>query len=155
VKTFKDKDDRDWQIELTIGAARRVKDLLGINLLELDKGDPPLLTQLGTDEMLLVDVIYCLIKPQADAAEVTDEMFGCSLDGEAVWAACNAFYAELIDFFRLRGRTDKAEAVKKQMTIIKLSVQKAETLIQSVDLEKTFGTESTRLQASLGLTPAT
>ena len=114
MKTFKDKDGRDWQIELTIGAARRVRDLLGVNLLELDKGDPPLLTQLGTDEMLLVDVIYCLIKPQADAAEVTDEMFGCSLDGEAVWSACNAFYAELIDFSGCGGGRTKPRPSKNR-----------------------------------------
>ncbi|MBU0717313.1 MAG: hypothetical protein KJ749_03615, partial [Planctomycetes bacterium] len=59
-----------------------VKGLLDVNLLELEAGDPPLLTRLGTDVILLCDVIFALVKPQADTSGVTDEQFGAALGGE-------------------------------------------------------------------------
>ena len=87
MKTFTDSAGRTWTVSLTIDAAKRVKGLLDVNLLELEAGDPPLLTKLGTDVILLCDVIFALVKPQADAAGVSDEQFGAAL-GEIGRASC-------------------------------------------------------------------
>jgi len=40
-----------------------------------ETGDPPLLTRLGTDVILLCDVIFASVKPQADQHGVSDEQF--------------------------------------------------------------------------------
>ena len=112
MKTFTDTAGRTWTIALTIDAAKRVKGLLDVNLLELEAGDPPLLTKLGTDVILLCDVIFALVKPQADQQGVTDEQFGAALGGEAILAAQTALYEELVHFFRGLGRNDLAKAVK-------------------------------------------
>jgi len=133
--SFKDNQDRQWELNLTIGSVRRVKGLLDINLLEPEAGEPPLLTRLGTDEMLLVDVIFCLCKPQADENNISDEQFGEGLGGEAILAAQQAFYDELVDFFRKRGRTDRATAVMKQAKVIRMAVEKVTTIVESLDLE--------------------
>ena len=99
MKTFTDNAGRAWTLALTIGAAKRVKSLLGVNLLELEAGDPPLLTRRGTDVILLCDAIFALVKPQADAAGVTDEQFAAAMGGDAILATCQtAFYEELVDF---------------------------------------------------------
>ena len=50
MKSFKDNAGHDWHISLNIGTAMLVKDRLDIDLLQPEKGDPPLITQLGTDE---------------------------------------------------------------------------------------------------------
>ena len=67
MKSFTDNAGRTWTLSLTLGAAERVKALVDVDLLEpCDAGDPPLLTRLGTEVALLCDVIFALIKPQAD-----------------------------------------------------------------------------------------
>lgn len=135
MKTFTDSAGRTWTLSLTLDAAKRVKGLLDVNLLELERGDPPLLTRLGTDVILLCDVIFCLVKPQADASGVTDEQFGAALGGEAILAAQTALYEELVDFFRKAGRADLARAVAAQRRIIDLAVERTEARIESFDLE--------------------
>ena len=158
MKTFTDSAGRTWTVSLTIDAAKRVKGLLNINLLELEAGDPPLLTKLGTDVILLCDVIFALIKPQADAAGVSDEQFGAALGGEVILAAQTAFYEELVDFFRKLGRTDLAKAVDAQRRMIDLAVRRIETRIDRLDLEaaveSTLGEPSTSSPPSSESTPA-
>ena len=138
MKTFTDNAGRTWTVSLTIDAAKRVRGLLSVNLLEPEAGDPPLLTRLGTDVILLCDVVFALIKPQADAAGVTDEQFAAALGGDVILAAQTAFYEELVVFFRKLGRTDLAKAVDAQRRMIDLAVRRIETRIDRLDLEATI-----------------
>jgi len=158
MKTFTDTAGRTWTIALTIDAAKRVKGLLDVNLLELESGDPPLLTRLGTDVILLCDVIFALIKPQADTAGVTDEQFGAALGGEAILAAQTALYEELVHFFRGLGRSDLAKAVEAQRRMIDMAVARIETRIDKLDLEAaietTLGESFTNSPASAESIPA-
>ena len=157
MKTFTDTAGRTWTIALTIDAAKRVKGLLDVNLLELESGDPPLLTRLGTDVILLCDVIFALVKPQADANGVTDEQFGAALGGEAILAAQTALYEELVLFFQGLGRSDLAKAVDTQRRMIDLAVSRIETRIDKLDLEAaietTLGDSSTSWPASAASPP--
>jgi len=163
MKTFKDTRDREWKIALTFGAAKRVKDLLGVNLLALDAGDPPLLTRLGTDVMLLCDVIFALIKPQADEQNVTDEQFGAALGGEAILNAQAAFYEELVLFSQGLGRTDLAKTIHAQAAMIKKAVAlvtdkidaSAERQIAKIEseIETILGDSSTNSPESAESTP--
>ncbi|GMV98592.1 MAG: hypothetical protein AMXMBFR83_29410 [Phycisphaerae bacterium] len=158
MKTFNDTTGRTWTLALTIDAAKRVKSLLDVNLLELEAGDPPLLTRLGTDVILLCDVIFALVKPQADAAGVSDQEFGAALGGDVVLAAQTAFYEELVDFFRKLGRRDLAKAVDAQRRMIDLAVARIETRLDKLDLEAaietTLGEPSTSSPPSSASTPA-
>ena len=158
MKTFPDTTGRTWTIALTIDAAKRVRSLLDVNLLELEAGDPPLLTRLGTDVILLCDVIFALVKPQADAAGVSDEQFAAALGGETILAAQTAFYEELVDFFRKLGRGDLAKAVDAQRRIIDLAIARIETRIDRLDLEAavetTLGEPSMSSPPSSESTPA-
>jgi len=135
MKEFRDSAGRTWPVQLTVGSAKRVRDLLGVDLLAPEQGEPPLLTRLGTDEMLICDVLYCLVKPQADAKGVSDEQFGESLGGEAIARGMEALYAELVDFFRQRGRTDRAAAVEKQLRMVQVATERITTQIGELDIE--------------------
>ncbi|HBR19450.1 MAG: hypothetical protein A2Y13_04300 [Planctomycetes bacterium GWC2_45_44] len=123
MKAFTDNAGKTWSVAMTIDSVKRVRDLLGVNLVEPEAGEPPLLTRLGTDEILLCDVVYCLIKPQADALGVTDVDFGRALGGDAILAAQTALYEELVDFFQKRGRPDRARAVAAQKTMIEMAIE--------------------------------
>jgi hypothetical protein len=124
MKAFTDNASKTWSVSMTIDSVKRVRDLLSVNLVEPEAGDPPLLTRLGTDEILLCDVVYCLIKPQADQLGVTDADFGRALGGDAILAAQTALYEELADFFQKRGRSDRAKAVTAQKEMIDLAIER-------------------------------
>jgi hypothetical protein len=143
MKTFTDGAGRNWNLAMNIGSIKRVRDLLNVNLVEPEVGDPPLLTKLGTDIILLIDVIYALIKPQADSLNVSDTDFAMALGGETIKAATEAFYGELVDFFQKLGRQDKAKAAAIQQKMINLAVARMEKKIDQMKVEEvidqTFG----------------
>ena len=138
MKTFNDAAGRTWTLTLNLGTAMRVKAKLDIDLLQPEAGDPPLLTRLGTDEMLLGEVLCAMLEGQFEANKVTDEDVRASFDGETLLAAQQAFYEELIGFFRSRGRNDRAKAVAKQMAMIEAAVTAVETRIDALDIDETI-----------------
>ena len=158
MKAFQDTAGVEWVIDLNVTAIKRAKSLVDVDLLALSSGQPPLITRLGTDVILLCDTIFALVKPQADAADVTDEQFAAAMGGDAILAAQTAFYGELVDFFRKLGRTDLAKAVDAQRRMIDLAVQRIETRIDRLDLEAavetTLGEPSTNSLPSSASTPA-
>jgi hypothetical protein len=135
VRSFTDNAGRTWTIAMNLGAVKRLKGLLGVDLLALADGEPPLLTRLGTDVILLCDVIFALVKPQADQAGVTDEQFGAALGGEAILAAQKAFYEELTDFFLKLGRSDLARALTTQQALIQAAVAETSKRLSIIDAE--------------------
>jgi len=135
MKTFKDNAGHDWNISLNIGTAMLVKERLGVDLLQPEVGDPPLLTRLGTDEILLAQVISILLESQFEAQKVDEKQIYQLFDGLTFARAHEAFYEELIDFFQSRGRSDRAKAVAKQKKMILAGVQAAETKVDGIDVE--------------------
>ena len=134
MKTFNDAAGRTWTLTLTLGTAMKVKSKLGIDLLQPEAGDPPLLTRLGTDELLLGEVLCALLEGQFEAHKVTGDDVRAAFDGRTLLAAQEAFYGELEDFFRMRGRGDRALAVAKQKALIEAAVAAAETRIGALDI---------------------
>ena len=156
MKCFTDAAGRTWTIALNLGTAMQVKSKLGIDLLRPEDGDPPLLTQLGTDEMLLGEVLCALLESQFEKHNVTDVDVRMSFDGTTLLAAQKAFYEELIDFFRSRGRTDRAKAVAAQMQLIDKATLAIGGKIDAMDLDNLIdGALSGRLPDTLASTPGT
>ncbi len=134
--TFKDNANHDWHITINIGSAMRVKDKLGIDLLQPESGDPPLLTRLGMDEMLLAQVIATLLETQFESQKVDEDRIYQCFDGPTFARAHQAFYEEMIDFFHQRGREDRAKAVEKQMRMIEAGVKAAKTKINEINVDE-------------------
>jgi len=135
MKTFTDTVGRTWALTLNLGTALAVKDALGVDLLQPEVGDPPLLTRLGTDELLLGEVLCCLLAGQFETHKVSESEVRASFDGQTLLAAQTAFYEELVGFFRSRGRKDRARAVEAQKALIDKAVTAIETRIDGIDLE--------------------
>jgi len=138
MKTFTDAAGRTWTLTLTLGTAMKVKAKLDIDLLQPEAGDPPLLTRLGTDEMLLGEVLCAMLEGQFETHKVSEEDVRAAFDGQTLLAAQKAFYEELIGFFRSRGRNDRAKAVAKQMAMIDAAVTAVETRIDALDIDATI-----------------
>src|SRR6056297_1915427 len=100
MKTFTDAAGRTWALTLNLGTAMAVKDALGVDLLQPEQGDPPLLTRLGTDELLLGEVLCALLAGQFETHDVSAADVRAGFDGQTLLAAQRAFHEELVDFFR-------------------------------------------------------
>ena len=108
MRTFQDNAGRSWTVTLNVYAVKKVRDLLGVDLLELGgdiggastpgEAENSLLYRLIADPVLLVDVLYVVCKDQADQAGVTDEQFGQAMAGDVIDAATKALLEELADF---------------------------------------------------------
>jgi hypothetical protein len=57
------------------------------------------LAELALDPVKLVDTLYAVVKPQADAAKLTDEQFAALFAGDVLEEAATALMDGIIDFF--------------------------------------------------------
>lgn len=95
--SFTDALGRTWTVEITVATLKRIRALAGVDLLEAAGGS--LLDRLVSDPVLLADVIYACVKPQADERKMTDEDVGRALTGDAIDHATNALLAAFVAFF--------------------------------------------------------
>jgi len=96
MKTFTDNAGRTWTIAINVGAIKRVRGLLDVDLLEVVEGK--LIERLIRDPVLLCDVVYAVCKPEADERHITDEEFGRAMAGDAIEHATKALLEELVGF---------------------------------------------------------
>lgn len=94
--TFTDTAGRAWTVELNIAAVKRVRSLTGTDLLEVLGGK--LIDRLISDPVLLVDVLFAVLKPEADAKGVGDEDFGRGMAGDAIDQATQALLQAIVSF---------------------------------------------------------
>ncbi|MBI3866823.1 MAG: hypothetical protein HY290_33505 [Planctomycetia bacterium] len=140
--TFKDEQNREWDLSITVGTIRRVKAVLKerlpgreIDLLKIDEGQPPLVALLSVDVELIVDVIWTLVKERRDSQAVTDEEFVLAMGGDAMVAATAAFWGELRDFFQKLGRKDLAQVIQTQTELLTGTVDKQTAEYAGINLK--------------------
>lgn len=94
--SFTDRTGRAWNLEITVAALKRVRDLAKVDLCQIGEGVEAKLDDLA----LLGEVLFALVEPQAKPVGVALEGFLAALDGAAMGAAVEAFWGELACFFR-------------------------------------------------------
>lgn len=105
MRTFVDKEGRNWQVSVTVSTIKRVRGICKVDLnsiVEVDDDNnlnTSLLNRLTDDPVLLVDVLYAVCKPEADKLGVTDEQFGEAMVGDVIANATAALLDEIVDFF--------------------------------------------------------
>ena len=105
MRQFTDTKERVWDVELNVRQMKRVRDALGIDLVNVIQAGKDgavatdTLDRVANDPILLVDILWVLCEGQAKAAGVTDDDFGSSLAGDSISDATRAFLDELVDFF--------------------------------------------------------
>lgn len=161
MKTFVDSHDRRWELSLTLGSAKRIRDRLGLDLLrpegKPDGADVPTLTRLGVDELLLGEVLAILLEPQFESHQITPDQIWDTFDGATVLRAAEAFWSELADFFRQRGQEHRLRMIEKQRAAIQAGMDRATEVIEAVDVEAeldaAFGRTSTPSPGPSGSSP--
>lgn len=100
MRIFKDAENREWSVDITVGTLRRIRELSGINLATpaaLANGDT--MGRLSDDLVLLSDVLYAAVKPQADAKGLDKEQYTDAIRGDAINDGTYALLYALADFF--------------------------------------------------------
>lgn len=122
--SFTDRKKRKWIVSVSIPLARKVKQALDVDILNVQTGLPAL----SADPLLLCDVLYVLCREQADRLKVTDEEFGECLAGDVLEQACDAYVEALISFSPpRRGRilsSMQTTAVELETTLAGLAEKK-------------------------------
>ena len=147
MSSFKDANSRQWVLEITIGGVRRVKQIAGLDLLDLEQGR--VLNQLANDVVLLVDVLWILCEDQGQQHGINDEQFGRAFRGDVIEDATEALFEALVDFFP----PQRQILLKKVMETAKAMGQKERALIEtylSTDaIEQMMETELEKLKQKL------
>ena len=144
--TFSDTQGRPWTITLNVDAIRRVRSVLNINLLDAIEGR--LLERLITDPVLLCDMLFVVIQPEAIAKGISDEDFGRSLGGDVLDVATTALLEELVDFFPSAKRIVFRKALTKLKQLETLAIDTATQRLESPELEERMKTALASMSGS-------
>ena len=135
MKTFTDNAGRTWTITINVDAIKRIRGLVEVNLLEIVEGK--LIDRLIGDPILLCDVIYAAVKPEADTKQVTDEDFGRAMAGDAIDHATTALLEELVSFFPSpRDRANLQRVLQATWRVMDKARDMIEKRIDSGEIER-------------------
>ena len=139
MRTFKDRSGREWTVDLNITEAKRAKSMLKVDILDLmdEAKGTELLARLQGDEIFVVDLVYVLVKDQADKLGLTDEDFGRSMAGGAIDEAHKVLLAEICDFFRNPARRAVLRTMMAKFADLEArGIRIAETVLANANPER-------------------
>lgn len=128
MRIFKDSAGREWRICANVATFRRVRELTGLNLHEALHHDTAARLE---DPLVLGDVLFALVRPQAVEYGINAEQFGELLAGDTIADATVALLTELPDFFR----SPQREALRALLAAIerRTALQRTRTLERLTD----------------------
>ena len=137
---FKDVNGNEWIANITVGTIRRVKEVLGVDLMTIvdqEKGEESLLARLHNDIELLVNVIFVVCKPQAETMKVSDEAFGELLaTGDILEEAVDALIEGMMLFFPPRRRKVLQVMMDKYKEMEGIAADRIEREVANLDLNQ-------------------
>jgi len=148
---YTDRNGHEWTIDVTISSIKRVKQGTGVDLVDIVKGD---LASKLNDPMILCDVLWTLVEPQARLAGIEPEQFGDGLAGDSLDAAIESLLEGIVNFFPKSRRDLLNKMLGKARNSESAALTRANQMIDSpefnAELEKMFGETSGELQESQG-----
>lgn len=135
---FKDKNDKEWRIEITMGTIKTVRELLCIDLMESIKkdGESNLSFELMLNPEMLVDILFVVCMDQADAEKITDIQFAALMGGDAIELATEALLGEIVNFSPKLLRKPMMAAMAKSMEIMEAGAKHVTDRMASVNVQK-------------------
>ena len=140
MRTFADRDGREWQIDLNIGNVLHVKrhsegrfDLFDSTKL-LD--GQPLQVVLWSDRETFWEMLWLLVEHQAAALNVDVVAFGQAMAADCLVVAQYLFFDEWRDFFLSLRQPDAALAVESQAKMMAKAVELVTARIQQINQPK-------------------
>jgi hypothetical protein len=173
VREFKDDEGRPWRLALTVSAALRVRDMVTIDVPEVDDDGNPTgpatkqpfdVINIGTIAQTLQvirsqyatvgEVLYAILLAQVEERKLTRDQFLDGLRGDSLDAAATALEEELVDFFPLRLRKMVAALAAKMAEITGELLDQAEAGLANLTASAVSGLRSGKPPESSASTPA-
>jgi hypothetical protein len=140
--TFKTLDGKQWAVEVNYLTVKRVRDLCGVNVLDVCNLDKEALSGWVSDDLKVLEVICAIVRPQLAAIDMADDEFFASCDGSVLKEAVERLVDQVSDFFQepRRGLVKKVisklrETERKMEMAAERAIDKA---LESCDFEETL-----------------
>ena len=117
---FTDATGRSWEITINVATIKRVRDVCGVDLLDL--GDGGVMARLASDPVLLADVLFVVCDAERRG---TPEDFAGGLAGDAIERATEAMVEELLEFFPSKKRVLLRKAVDRMQEMEQKAIELA------------------------------
>ena len=145
MKTFRDNMDQDWNISLTLGKVRLLRDKLGLDLLN-PQHHLQVLNSL-TDRLAFV---FLLCEEQAKEYEIDVDQFEERLMGDGFAdGASTAFLGELDVFFQRLGQAGLAKITQRSIKVMKTGQQRMAATIASGQFDSFLDTVENEMEKLL------
>jgi hypothetical protein len=133
MRFFRDEKGRDWGLHIDVGTIARIRNEFAIDLSKV-LASREAIDELAGDVVKLVDVLWGLVKPQAEAKQVTPACFAEGLLGDAIENAGDALIEAIIDFFPSRRRELLRQMWTKGKELSETQLKAIETKLISGEL---------------------
>lgn len=139
MKAFKTTDGTEWQVVVNVATIKRCMDDTGLRLTDLFASEAKI-GEFFADDVRFCEVLFSVIRPQADAADKTLDDFLAGIDGTVIEKAVEALLAELSDFFQeprkglLKKVMERYSKAAEKVRVETLAV--VEKQIEEMDFEK-------------------
>jgi hypothetical protein len=158
VRSFKDADGREWVLSVHVGVIRRIRQATDVDLPKLIDDGLKGLRELLRDPCKLCDVLFVMVKDQADKKGITDEQFGAALGGDALGEAADAFVEALVDFFPKARQAALRDVLAKARTVAELMAAQAREGLNAIDpgklVEELLAKAKARAESGTSSAPA-
>lgn len=144
---FSDQQGRSWRLELNYSLAKRLRDVTGLDFVNYQDGKA-LLAIHDSDEQL-VQVLWLLCEPQANAAQISEEAFGSGLGGEALEQGIEALEQALLNFSRPAKRQAIAAIRDKAHELVAAQTNLTETKLRSPKVTEFLTTKLAEASAEI------
>ena len=141
--TFKDINGKNWEIRITLGSCKRIKDTIGFDMLhpEALQGEEGigLLERLANDSFFDLKLIIALCSKSIQDngyGDYTEEQLLDLFEGQTYQNACTAFYDEYQAFFQTIGKGQLALYVKKVLEILNYQLELVASRINAIDTKE-------------------
>ena len=158
MKTFKDRDSQEWELDLTYGEVMRIKQESGDKFDLAEPHAKELGKQLDDDLSLFWELLWFIVRPQAalvmptakelrlrgnaqaipSVPGITAVEFGRRMAADCLISADQAFRQEWADFFRQLQRPDQAAALDALNLIHNATVEKVRQRVEQNQSLKTL-----------------
>jgi len=157
---FKTIDGTEWVIDVTYLTVKRVRDLCGVNLLDICNLDKESLSGWVADDLKVLEVVCAVVRPQLAAVDMSDEDFFAACDGGTLKEAVERLVDQVSDFFQEPRKGLVKKVIQKLRETEKRMEAQAEKAIEAAlnqfDFEKalaTHGSSGSTSQASPASSP--
>lgn len=135
MRSFKDRNGKDWAVRITVASVAACRKDPGFDLLSV-MDDKNAVLNLSHDPVALVGVLYAVLATDIKASNMTPEQFGEAVsDGDVIEAATFALLESIADFSPSHRRQPLMAAISKLRTIQAKAGQLATDRINSAELE--------------------